>query len=47
MITGIACFVGGIFFAAYFPTPSAMIRSYTVAGIEKVKGFFTKTPPAA
>jgi len=45
MITGIACFVGGIFFAAYFPLPSSVIRSYTVAGIDKVKSLFTKTPP--
>ena len=26
MITGIVCFIGGIFFAAAYPTPSALIR---------------------
>lgn len=45
MITGIVCFVGGIFFAAAYPVPSQLIRDQVVRLVNVVKSWFTPTTP--
>ena len=41
-----ATFVGGLFFAAAFPQPSALIRAGVISAYNNVRARFSPAPPA-
>lgn len=44
MITGIACFVGGLFFQKFYPFFGDIIVSKVQAGFTAAKAMFNKAP---